>query len=665
MLKSVMAFFDLVFPMKVKPLTYKNPDGMEAPLPGTVVEAELKNTVKRALILCETLPGGADGEDGKFKEIGPALTEGPAVSGPLLSLIKWMAGYYMVPEGSVLKAMFGGDLFEKGRPREAKEKKEKAEKAGAAEEASSAVFTFPADVTAAMDRVRQAQGYRAFLLHAPGGAFERDFVLEAARDHKGVIIACPERSSLPEYERRMRPVFGGRMCVLHGGLSPAKRRLLYEKILSGETDVVLGTRVAVFAPLRKVSLIALTAEEDPNYKNREDVKYGAREVAVMRAYLEKARVLLSSICPSAESYMNALRGKYEYLRFAPQRPAIRVVSDLKLKNRGRAEIMDQAVAHALARALEKGQSALLVADRPGHSVPVCEDCGHFERCPSCGTALVLHKNDPLHKNKSHKAGGSLSCHHCGFDRDAPETCALCGGHGLKPLGAGIERLREEAERLLPAAPIKAQVHGPGKNKNAAPEGAGEAARSAFLYLGTKRISKAAKGPGNEGPAIAALVHPESAFFRPGFRARERVFAELNYLADRLSPGGKIMVQTSTPELFRAMKGLDYEWFMKAELEERKALGYPPFSKLAQIIIKTADGKTPPRFMINPAGGNPETHGAKTKILGPAERMDEKGRRFFSVLVMAPSAQALKKAVNEALKSIPPGGKKVAVDIDPV
>ncbi len=686
-LESVMAFFDLVFPMKLRPLTYAEPECTEKTrtlLPGMLVEAELKKTTRRALVLAR----GGNGEDpaaqGRFqaKAVKSVLGDGPAVSAPLLELLKWMAGYYMVPEGLVLKVMFGGGLFEKGKRAEAK----RPEKSGVENETGgdfspSALLNGPGElVRSGLNRVRQAQGYRAFLLHAPGGPFEAGFVLEAAKDMRGVIVLCPERSRVMEYQGLMRPVFGRRLCVLHGGLSPAARRSVYAGILAGEADVVLGTRLAVFAPLKKVSLIAITGEEDSNYKNRQDVRYGAREVAVMRAYFEKARVLLASICPSAESRLNALRGKYEYQRYAGPKPVIRIISDSRNRAHGPStggNVMDGAVAGALARTLKRGGSALLVAGRHGHSVPLCEDCGHFERCPACGTALILHKAP-----KEGGTGGSLLCHHCGFGKAALEACARCGGLGLKLLGAGIERLSEEAARLMPGGDVSIKV-APGRGGKTGPlyqpPQPEECGQSAVIYIGTKRISKIRGVFGAARPRVAALVYPESAFFRPDFRARERVFAEINHLADAIAADGQIIIQTKTPELFRAMKGLDYEGFMEAELEERKTLGYPPFSRLARIIIRPrgAKGSTPlpetktTKALAAPGPADGTQRGQYStadprgawEVLGPAEGMDERGRKCLSVLVKAPTAKVLQKAVESVLESLPQG--KVTVDIDPV
>lgn len=649
----------------------------KALLPGMVVEAELKKTVRRALILAG--PDGMENQNPavcglRTKAIKSVVAGGPAVSAPLLDLLKWMAGYYMVPEGLVLKVMFGGGLFEKGKP---------APDRGAEKSTAEAAPCIDEGMEPGLGRLRRAQGYRAFLLHAPDGSFETRFVLEAVKgkDLRGIIVLCPERSRVMEYQALMRPVFGRRLCVLHGGLSPAKRRSVYDRILSGEADVVLGTRLAVFAPLKKVSFIALTGEEDlKNYKNRQDVRYGAREVAVMRAYFEGARILLSSICPSAESYLNALRGKYEYLRCG-LKPAAKIKTRIKIlsglgKKGGlsiggdgpsagaKAKILDGAVAEALVRALERGGSALLVADRQGHSVPLCEDCGHFERCPACGTALVLHKGARGVCERRGECNTSLICHHCGYGKAAPEACPLCGGLSLKLLGAGIERLREEAEGFLKKPGRDAGIRVLDRGKKKGPDhDTGPEDRSAAIYIGTKRIARARGVLGAAKPQVAILVYPETAFFRPDFRARERAFSELVHLADAVAADGQIIIQTRTPELFRAMRGLDYEEFMRAELEERKALGYPPFQRLGRITVVPAKA----------AGG--KAHGAGTggiqgwhfpegvSVLGPAEGMDERGRRNISFQVKAPAARALKEAVEKVLESLPLG--KVTVDIDPV
>ncbi len=675
-------FFDLVFPMKLKSLTYSGPEGTGPLPPGTIVEAELKKTARRAIVL-----GSRDAKDlpsGGFplKAIRSVVPDCPALSPALLELIKWMAGYYMVPEGSVLKVMWGGELFEPGKKKKPKKTKETDLSGDMYADSSGALQMPPAhltpeffDLAHGLKKLKQPAGYGAFLLHA-GHRQEMEFVLAAAleektkktNDEKGVIVTCPERSHLSQFEAAFLPVFGNRLCVLHGGLTPAQRKLAYARILEGKADVVLGTRVALFAPLKKVSLIAVTGEENENYKNREDVRYGGREVAVMRAWLERARVLLSSDCPSAESYMNTLKGKYGHIRLEKKggNPGIRVIKDAWRKQgpQPAAGFLDKSISDALSRALQKGKSAMLLANRPGHSVPYCEECGHFERCPSCGTALVFHKE------------GSLSCHYCGFSQKQknaflPETCVRCGSHSLKPLGAGIERLAEEIKKLLPMAALRIE------NKNNAEgerEAAVEMADNAIIFLGTKKISKNAK---TAGAAAAALIYPESAFFRPGFRARERLFAEINHLADRLSPDGVLYIQTRNPELFRAMKYLDYEGFMENELEERKALGYPPFSKLAQITIKkegkgdffSMRGNLPASNSLPVMGGLPDmgrgnpSGAGEVEILGPVQKTDERGGKFYSILVKASSAQALKKAVAGVLKTIRAG--KVTVDIDPV
>ena len=663
------SFYDLVFPLKLGPLTYEGlPSSNVSLQPGTLVEAELGRTVRRALVFAAA-KRPASGEL-RTKAVKAVLGDGPVLSGPLLGLLKWMAGYYMVPEGLALKVMFGGTLFGKGKIKAA---------------APLAAAPLPPgdppptgqEMESGLARLKEAwSSYRAFLLHAPGADFESGFVLAAAREiftmrrgGGGVIVLCPERSRVPEYEELMAPVFGRRLCVLHGGLTPAKRRSAYARILSGEADIVLGTRLAVFAPLKRVSFMAVTGEEDfKNYKNRQEVRYGAREVAVMRAWLEKAPVLLSSICPSAESRANAMRGKYEYLDFRGSKTKraakvkVKILSDAKRGGAG-AGVMDAALAEALASAVERGGSALLLASGQGHSVPLCEDCGHFERCPECGTALVLHKSN-----------SSLACHHCGFQKAAFEACPVCGGLGLRLLGAGAERVREEAEGFLENY-LKGRAKDAGIKVLGLGEEAGPEGQSAAIYIGTKAKTKR-KGIASDigGFHLAALIYPESAFFRPDFRARERVFAGMNHLADAVAPGGQLIIRTRTPRLFSPLKGLDYDAFIMAELEERKALGYPPFSRLARITVfpdrqktKTLPVRPAETEGLNGTDGDLSPWGPGVSVLGPAEGTDERGKKIFSYLVKAPATAALKMAVEKVLKSLSPGlpPGKVTVDIDPV
>jgi len=599
-------YFDLVFPLKLRPLTYGKPETMELE-PGSIVLAELKKSMRRALALrvSEEAPP-------QIKEI-QEIVEKCALSPALLKLLKWMAEYYMADPGSVLKVMYGEDLFENPK------RKEKASSKG------EIIITETAaeDIDKGhLEKIfKGGQGFGAFLYKAPSTSYERDICSSLLNeflndDGKGAIILVPELARISSYKDIFESMCGGRLAVIHGELTKTQRLRAYRKVLSGQADIVLGTRLAVFAPLRKASLVIVTEEENPNYKNEEGVRFHARDVAVRRASFEGARVLLSSICPSAESYMNSLKEKYELISVKKEEARKRVrVINMRKASLASASISEP-LKKALAFTLLEEKPAAIILNRLGHSVPFCEDCGYVERCPSCRIALTLHKK-----------GKALRCHYCGFEKRSGETCPNCGGPHLKMLGAGVERLEEELKEMNLPAPSLLM----GGN----------------LLIGTRAVLKEL---GDMQVETAGLLQPELAFYHPNFRSRERVFQEFMYLAEKLSPKGTLYVQTMEPELIRDMKELDYEKFIEGELAERKALGYPPYTKLA--LISLAGAKE----------GEIKLHVKGAQVLGPAPRLTKRGKRVLGILVKAQSAKALRAAVKELLTEI--RAKKITVDIDP-
>ncbi len=606
-----MEFYDLAFPFKLGPLTYAAPEGLQLS-PGALVLAELKKSVKRAVVLGKA--GPVPGRVADLKEIKSAVPEGVVLGESLVRLLKWMSEYYLSPEGLVLKAMFGAGLFEKRKRKAARPKAAKPHQPLPVQEIEKS----------RLNEFLKPEGFGVHLLHAPSTAYERSFIRGAVSGQTGVIVLVPELSRIPIYEPFLREEFGERLCVLHGRLTGAQRADVYEKILSGGADIVLGTRLAVFAPFKRVSMLAVAEEESEHYKNEEYARYNARDVAIKRASVEGAKVLLTSICPGAESFANALRGKYRLLR--PARKPIRVRLINSRKTPMKTPSISEGLHRGIMSALEKGAGAVIIANRLGHSVPVCEDCGHLEKCPSCGMAMVYHR-----------PRRALRCAWCGHSKTAFEACPRCRGHNIKFLGSGLERFEDELKKLLPDTPVRTE--------SAAREDGPSDAR---LVIGTKRAIPR-KGRGEV--LAAGVINPEGAFFHPDFRARERVFRELCYLADRLTEGGTLYIQTSEPALLKNLKTLDYESFIKAELAERKILGYPPFSKTGLIMVEG-----PIKKLELPALENVE-------ILGPAMRLIKKGEKASVLMVKASSSKELKEAFPAILKGIK--AEKITVDIDPV
>lgn len=661
---AFMEFFDLVFPLKLKALTYRKPEAMGTVAPGMIVEAELKKTKKRAVVLRKSPPPGAGKTPGDkkipesgIKDIEGVITGEPALSPPILRLLEWMSGYYMATEGAALKAMFGRELFPARKKKTSKSPSRKTPPPHLVPPTTiPAAPLTEAGLINQIGRIRDELGYRAFLLHAPDTSYERSFILNALEGESGAIVLCPDTSTLSLYEAVLRPVFGARLSVLHGALPKAERQTAYQRILEGSSDIVLGTRIAVFAPLKRVSLIAVTGEESRNYKNEETLRYNARDVAVTRAYFEGARALLTSICPSAESYANSLKGKYISLPHGHERKKIRlrIISDTSYrpspakylkpgekKNRRAAEgysrLLRGTCSSALRPAKDGPHKAIIVVNRLGHSIPCCEDCGYVERCPACGIALVLHKRMK-----------TLKCHYCGMSQPSGDNCKRCGGHNMKFLGAGVERVEDEIRESLPGTTLVVRTSAEEPKGDEKGGGLSSGEEETGLLLGTKGAFRAA---GVNGFSQAVLINPETALLQPDFRAQERLFGEILHLADKLREGGYLYILTREPELFKKMKALDYAEFMEAELIDRKTLSYPPFSKMA-IINMT-------RGVADGVAGSVE--GAQ--VLGPVTRLKKGGKKVSSILVKASSAKTLKDTVKKLLREL--RAEKVAVDIDPL
>ena len=609
-----MEFYDLVFPQNVGALTYRVPEHMRGALePGMLVSAEIRKSVRRAVAMRPR----REPPEGRLKEIVSLDSEGPVLRGPMLRTIEWMADYYFSNEGSVLKSILPREFFERVKARGSRH---------SVAEAPSAYSPGPLDGKslegAALVRESVAgRCYRTFLYHAPSTRDELAFALEAIRDAEGVVVLVPEHTGMRYVERAVRDVAGERLALFHGGLSGGARSQALERILSGEADVVLGSRSAAFAPLGRVSLIVVVHEDNPSYKSDSGVRYSARDMAVLRGFEESATVLLTSICPSVESWHNASAGKYTLIEGAPRglRPSVRVMD-----SRRAGGAIGRKLREAAASRIAKEGRAMFVINRGGYSMLRCADCQNVLSCEGCGVSLVYHKKE-----------GRLRCSYCGSGGAPPEVCPSCGGL-LEPAGAGIERVLEEVEELGPA---EAEGGGLGVLSDT-----GER-----LVVGTRRIARHEAG---EGFALTALLNADSYRYVPDFRATERAFRELVYLADKTAPGGQLFVQTANPRapLFSHIRRFDFAGFYRRELSVRRELGYPPFTRLVLVSSTGA-----------PLAGNHDFK--EVEVLGPVPALTKRGKRISKLLLKSSSRKALRLALRRLLKGRP--SREITVDVDPI
>ncbi|MDO9314522.1 MAG: primosomal protein N' [Burkholderiaceae bacterium] len=439
------------------------------------------------------------------------------------------------------------------------------------------------------------------LLHGITGSGKTEIYLRAAAqalaDGRQVLVLVPEINLTPQLEARFAERFAGRHIVaMHSGLTPAQRLRSWLAAHLGLADLVLGTRLAVFASMPRLGLIVVDEEHDPSYKQQEGARYSARDLAVYRGKLEGATVLLGSATPSLESWQRAEEGRYRRLSL-PARigggalPAVRLVDmNLQPRVKGGAAISPPVLA-ALQQRIARGEQSLVFLNRRGYA-PVlhCGDCGWKSGCPHCSAWRVFHKLDR-----------TLRCHHCGFTERVPRACPDCGNLDIAPMGRGTERLEEQLAELLthpdgrPARIARIDADSTrGKGALEAQLGAVHAGEVDVL-VGTQMITK---GHDFRGITLVAAVNPDTSLFSSDFRAPERLFALLMQAAGRAgrdaaqSAASEMWVQTWHPQhaLYAALRGHDFEAFAAAQLAERRMAGLPPFSHLALLRAeaRTAD-----------------------------------------------------------------------------
>ena len=427
------------------------------------------------------------------------------------------------------------------------------------------------------------------LLHGTTGSGKTEVYLRAAaralEAGRQALVLVPEINLTPQLEARFAERFAGRHIVsLHSALTPAQRLRHWLAAHLGLADLVLGTRLAVFASMPRLGLIVVDEEHDPSYKSQEGARYSARDLAVYRGKLESAPVLLGSATPSLESWQRANEGRYVRLGL-PSRigggalPTVRLVDMGVLpKVKGVSPVVSPPLLAALHERLERKEQSLVFLNRRGYA-PVlhCGDCAWKSGCPHCSAWRVFHKLDR-----------TLRCHHCGFTERVPRACPECGNLDIAPIGRGTERLEEQLAELLPGARI-ARIDADSTRAQGALQAQLGAvhAGDVDVLVGTQMITK---GHDFRHITLVAAVNPDTSLFSSDFRAPERLFALLMQAAGRAgrdaeqAARSEMWVQTWHPQhaLYAALRKHDFAAFAQSQLKERQMAGLPPYSHLAVL-----------------------------------------------------------------------------------
>ncbi|MDP4301323.1 primosomal protein N' [Leptothrix discophora] len=454
------------------------------------------------------------------------------------------------------------------------------------------------------------------LLHGATGSGKTEVYLRrvaAALDAgRQALLLVPEINLTPQLEARIRARFPGRVTVaLHSGLGPAERLQNWLAAHLGWADIVLGTRMAVFASLPRLGLIVVDEEHDPSYKQQEGARYSARDLAVWRARQEGVAVILGSATPSLETWHNALpspegTGRYHRLGMptrigAGALPQVRLVDLTRLQEQfGRQMLRDQPFAPPLLAALrdrlERGEQSLVLLNRRGYA-PVlhCPGCGWKSDCPHCSAWRVFHKLDR-----------TLRCHHCGFAERVPRACPSCGDPDIQPIGRGTERLEEQLATALPGARIGRIDADTTRGKGSLEAQLAQVHDGDIdVLVGTQMV---AKGHDFRRITLVAALQADAALFSSDFRAPERLFALLMQAGGRAgrdaaqAARSELWIQTWHPQhpLYAALTAHDYPAFAAGQLLERQQAGLPPFSHLALLRCEARTQESAMAFLAQAA-----------------------------------------------------------------
>jgi primosomal protein N' (replication factor Y) len=545
---------------------------------------------------------------------------------------------------------------------------------------------FEAAQQAAVDALVASAAPRAFsatLLEGVTGAGKTEVYFEAIaaalRAGRQALIMVPEIALTAQFLERFAERFGARPAEWHSGVAPRQRARLWSGVAAGAVKVVAGARSALFLPFAELGLIVVDEEHDTAYKQEEGVTYHARDMAVVRARLEKAAIILASATPSLETRVNATLGRYRHVRLTVRHggrdlPAVSII-DLRRESTTRNRWISAPLAAEIGQAIGRGEQTLLFLNRRGYApLTLCRSCGHRFQCPNCSAWLV-----------EHRFRRTLMCHHCGHLEQRPDSCPHCrSADSLQACGPGIERLAEEATGLFPGArTLVLSSDFPGGIERLKQELAAVEQGLFDIIIGTQLIAK-----GHHFPllSLAAIIDADVGLASGDPRAAERTFQLLAQVTGRAGRGGRPgrgLVQSWQPDhpVIQAIVSGDSERFYREESAARQRAGLPPFGRLAALIVSANDrlsAETYARALVKVASELPVSprwrlaHGVPTgsdlTLWGPAEAPLAlvRGRHRFRLLVKAPRQADLQGFLRALLAASAPqrGGVRVAVDVDP-
>ena len=717
-----MRVVDVLVPVALdQAYSYRVPDGLEL-APGDLVTVPIGPRTATAVVWVEN-PRPNPRLDNRMKDVEDKL-DVPPLKPELRNFIDWVSRYTLSPRGMVLRmALRMGEHLGPARERVgvrlagrapkrmtaarsrvlalladglARGKADVAAEAGVspgvvdglvdegtleslvlpsepvarAPDADFARPDFTPAQSAAADALRAiaAGSYSAKLLDGVTGAGKTQVYLEAVAENmrraRQALVLVPEIALTAQFLDRFAQRFGVRPAEWHSQLSPRVRARTWRAVASGEVSVIVGARSALFLPYADLGLIVVDEEHDPAYKQEEGARYHARDMAVVRARGAGIPILLVSATPSVETEVNARRGRYARVhlpqRFASQHlPAIEAI-DLRASGPPRGRFIAPRLAEATAAALERGEQALLFLNRRGYApLTLCRRCGFRLACPNCDAWLV-----------DHRFRRRLVCHHCGFAMPPPAQCPQCEAtDSFVAVGPGVERLQQEAAELFPASRILVLSSDLVESVDRLRQELDDVAQGRFdIIIGTQLVAK-----GHHFPKLnlVGVVDADLGLANGDPRAAERTFQLLHQVigrAGREEGRGVGYLQTHQPEhpVMRALIAADRDAFYTSEIALREQTQYPPFGRLASLVVSAGERPAAESYARRLAAVSP--HVDEVRVLGPAEAplAVVRGRHRFRLLAKSPRAFDLSGYLRQWLAASPKrkGDIKLDVDVDP-
>lgn len=616
----------------------------------------------------------ADAPD-HLKEVTKVIDPGSLFPADLLKVTRWMADYYLCGWGEVLRAAMPHKAMRRRSPEGSPDELPPFEGIEGEEVPCYELTPQQRRVLVPLSRALHEHRYLAAVLHGVTDsgktAVYESLVAQALEQERGAIVLVPEISITPQMISIFYSRFGSKVTLFHSRLKASDRYARWRRVLAGDAMVVIGPRSAVLAPVANLGVIVVDEEHEPSYKQSEPApRYHARDVAVFRARECDAVCVLGSATPSAESYNNALEGKYLLLEMK-DRISSSPITEINLVNmsrepkpwerKGGGTIFSRVLEEALEIRLERGEQSLLFLNRRGFSPALtCRNCGHAEECTNCSVAMTYHRIE-----------GHLRCHYCGSVRKPPLSCPDCGGEHLRYQGLGTQRVETALNERFPEACVlrmdsdstrRRGSHG--RLYRAFASGDGD------ILLGTQMVAKGFHFP---RVTLVGVISADSELHFPDFRANERTFQLLTQVAGRAGRGdqrGEVIIQTfseENPGISFAAEG-DFAGFMSEELRSRRALSYPPYGRMIRVLLrgrKETDVLEKGREIVLSLR---RVAPATVEVLGPAPAPLYRLNRWYRVhfFLRGRASATLRKCVEASqIMEFKRPGMMITVDIDAV